>query len=83
MAEEFCSKINPSFGFGPTATRNCRENGTWGRVDTSQCTARPAQQSTFVVYSTYVEVDNINDASTEVTSPEIEQVSTEQLMCLC
>ena len=72
--EEFCSNVNPSFGFGPYATRHCRENATWSRVDTSQCSIRPRQQSSIVVYSTYIEVDNIN--STNVSSTKIEQVSS-------
>ena len=74
MAERFCSDINPSFVFGPTATRRCREDATWSRVDTSQCTISPTQQSTIVLYSTYVEVDNVN--STEIINSLMEQVST-------
>ena len=66
--EQFCSDVNPSFGFGPHATRRCREDATWSTVDTSQCSIRPMQQSTIVVYSTYTE-DNITN------SYEIEQVS--------
>ena len=74
MAEILCSDINPSFGFGPTATRRCREDATWSRVDTSQCTINPTQQSTIVMYSTYVEVVSVNSTES-ITSPEIEQVS--------
>ena len=70
--ETFCSDLNPSFGFGPYAIRRCRENATWSRVDTSQCSIRPMQQSTIVVSSIYVEVDNIN--ATNIISPEIMQV---------
>ena len=72
-AEVFCSNVNPSFGFGPYATRQCRESETWSGVDTSQCSIRPQQQSTIVVYSTYIEVESIN--INDVTSAEIEQVS--------
>ena len=71
--ETFCSDINPSFGLGPYATRRCRNDATWSRVDTSQCSIRPIQQSTIVVYSVYVEVDSID--STNINSPEIMQVS--------
>ena len=72
IEEVLCSDINPSFKFGPTATRSCREDATWSRVDTSQCTISPTQQSTIIMYSTYVTVN-----STEIiSSPEIEQVST-------
>jgi len=60
VAKVFCSDVNPSFGFGPQATRTCTENATWSRVDTSQCSISPMQQSTIVVYSTYVEVNDIN-----------------------
>ena len=67
--EQFCSDVNPSFGFGPRAIRRCRENATWSTVDTSQCSIRPMQQSTIVVYSTYAVDDNI------MASAEIEQVS--------
>ena len=75
MAEILCSDVNPSFGFGPTATRSCREDATWSRVDSSQCTISPTQQSTIVMYSTYVEVVTVN--STEnITSPVIEEVNT-------
>ena len=74
MAERFCSDINPSFVFGPTATRRCREDATWSRVNASQCTISPTQQSTIVLYSTYVEVDNVN--STEIITSLMEQVST-------
>ena len=73
-AEMFCSDLNPSFGFGPYATRRCRDDATWSRVDTSQCNIRPMQQSTIVVSSIFVEVDNIN--ATNITSPEIMQVSS-------
>ena len=76
MVEIFCSDINPSFGFGPNATRSCREDATWSIVDTSQCTISPTQQqSTIVIYSTYVEVDNVNGTEI-ITSPEIKQVNT-------
>ena len=67
-----CSDVNPSFGFGPNAIRRCREDATWSRVDTSQCTVSDTRRSTIVMYSTYVEVDSNNDAN--ITSPEIEQV---------
>ena len=70
--EAFCSDVNPSFAFGPVATRTCRADGTWSGVDTSQCTINHAQ-STFVIYSTYTDTDNIN--TTDITSPEIEMVS--------
>ena len=72
--ETFCSYLNPSFGFGPYATRRCRENATWSRVDTSQCSIRAMQQSTIVIYSIYVELDNIN--ATNITSAETMQVSS-------
>ena len=76
MAEIFCNDVNPSFGFGPNATRSCREDGTWSRVDTSQCTISPTQQqSTIVMYSTYVEVATVNGTE-NITSPEIEEVNT-------
>ena len=78
VVEHFCSDINPSFGFGPRATRRCRENGTWSTVDTSQCSIRPMQQSTIVVYSTYTEEDSINNDFK--TSTEIEQVSSHVYM---
>ena len=71
--ETFCSDLNPSFGFGPYATRRCRNDATWSRVDTSQCNIRPIQQSTIVVSSVYVEVDSID--STDINSAEIMQVS--------
>ena len=74
MAEIYCSDINPSFGFGPTATRSCREDATWSRVDTSQCTISPIQQLTIIMYSTYVEVVTVNNSEV-ITSPGIEQVS--------
>ena len=67
-AKVLCSIVNPSFGFGPYATRHCRENAAWSRVDTSQCSIRPQQQTTIVVYSTYVEVDNISSISTKVSN---------------
>ena len=69
----FCSTVNPSFGFGPYATRRCRDDATWSRVDTSQCNIRPMQQSTIVVSSIYVEVDEIN--AINMNSPEIIEVS--------
>lgn len=72
-AKIFCSDINPLFGFGPYATRYCREDATWSTVDTSQCSIMPVQKFTIVVYSIYVEEDNINNEF--VTSAEIEQVS--------
>ena len=72
--EHFCSDVNPSFGFGPHATRHCREDATWSTVDTSQCSIRPIQQSTILVYSTYTEEDNINNDF--ITSAEIERVSS-------
>ena len=66
VARVFCSDITPLFGFGPYATRRCRENGTWERVDTSQCTIRPTQQHyVIVLYSIY---------ANQTSSPEIEQV---------
>ena len=71
--EIFCSTVNPSFGFGPYATRRCRDDATWSRVDTSQCNIRPMQQSTIVVSSIFIEVDNIN--AVNITSPEITEVS--------
>ena len=74
MEEILCSDINPSFEFGPTATRRCREDATWSRVDTSQCTISPTQQSMIVMYSTYVEVVTVNSFEI-ITFPEIEQVS--------
>ena len=58
----FCSDVNPSFGFGPYATRHCREGETWSAVDTSQCSIRPMQESTIVVYSTFVEERHINSS---------------------
>ena len=61
--EMFCSEVNPSFGFGPYATRKCRDDGTWSRVDTSQCIIRPMQESAIVLSSIYVEVDTINTTS--------------------
>lgn len=73
MARVFCSDINPSFGFGPYATRYCREDATWSQVDTSQCSVRAMQQSTIVLYSTYIEVDSIN--ITNIMSPKINEVS--------
>ena len=77
-AEIFCIDVNPSFGFGPTATRSCREDATWSRVDTSQCTISPTLQSTIVMYSTYVEVVTVN--STEIiSSPDIDQVRNNQI----
>ena len=69
----FCSDLNPSFGLGPYATRRCRDDTTWSKVDTSQCSIRSMQQSTIVVYSIYVEVDSTD--STNITSAEIMQVS--------
>ena len=42
-------------------------------MDTSQCSIMPIQKFTIVVYSIYVEEDNINNEF--VTSAEIEQVS--------
>lgn len=60
-AEVFCSDVNPSFGFGPYATRRCRGDETWSTVDTSQCSIRPMQTTTFVVFSAYFEVDRINN----------------------
>ena len=74
MAEILCSDINPSFIFGPTATRRCREDATWSRVDTSQCTISPTQQTTIVMYSTYVDVVTVNNSEV-ITSPEIDKVS--------
>ena len=71
--EIFCSTVNPSFGFGPYATRRCRDDATWSRVDTSQCNIRPMQQSTIVVLSIFVEVDDTN--AINITSPEITEVS--------
>ena len=70
----FCSDLNPSFGFGPYATRRCRDDATWSRVDTSQCSIRSMQQSTIVVSSIFIEVDNID--AINITSPEIMQVSS-------
>ena len=76
MAEIFCNDINPLFGFGPNATRSCREDETWSRVDTSQCTISPTQQqSTIIMYSTYVEVFTVNGTES-ITSSEIEEVNT-------
>jgi len=72
-AEIFCSEINPSFGFGTYATRNCTGNNVWGRVDTSQCTIRPTRQSNIVVYSSFITVPS--SESDMPSSPEIEQVS--------
>ena len=72
MEEILCSDINPSFEFGSIATRRCREDATWSRVDTSQCTISPTQQSTIIMYSTYVTVNS----SEIITSPEIDKVST-------
>jgi len=70
----FCNDVNPLLGFGPYATRRCREDATWSRVDTSQCSIRPMQpQSTIVVYSFYVEMDSTN--ITNITSTEITRVS--------
>ena len=57
------------FSFGPYATRRCGANGTWDRVDTSQCSVRPTQQYVIIMYSTYV---MSNNESTVIT--EIEQV---------
>ena len=79
--ETFCSDLNPSFGFGPYATRRCRDNATWSRVDTSQCSIRPMQQSTIVVSSIFVEVDSIN--STNINSAEIMQVSRYHIHSVC
>ena len=67
-------ELNPSFGFGPYATRRCRDDATWSKVDTSQCSIRPMQQSTIVVFSIFIEVDNID--AINITSPEIMQVSS-------
>ena len=67
--EMFCSEVNPSFGFGPYATRKCRDDGTWSRVDTSQCIIRPMQESAIVLSSIYVEVDTIN--ATNLTTMEV------------
>ena len=58
--EIFCSEVNPSFEFGPYATRTCRDDGTWSSVDTSQCIIRPMQESAIVLSSIYVEVESIN-----------------------
>ena len=72
VAEVFCTDINPSFGFGPYATRNCTSNDVWGRVDTSQCSISPTRQSNIVVYSNFIPVPS---SESDVTSiPEIEQV---------
>ena len=85
-AEIFCSDVNPSFGFGPKATRSCREDATWSRVDTSQCTISPTQQQSIIVmYSVYVEVFTINGAE-NITSSEIEEVNTYSMhirTCIC
>ena len=71
IARMFCSDINPLFGFGPYATRRCRENGTWERVDTSQCSIRPTQRHVIIIlYSTYA----MFNESAVTSSPEIEQV---------
>ena len=78
-AEIFCSDINPSFGFGPTATRRCKGDATWSRVDTSQCTISPTQQSTIVMYSTYVTVSS----SEIITSPEIDKVKNSYKFSYC
>ena len=75
MVEMFCSDIKSSFGFGLNVTRNCREDATWSIVDTSQCTVSPMQQSTIIMYSTYIEVVIVNGTE-NIMSPEIEQVNT-------
>lgn len=75
VASVFCSDIIPTFGFGPYATRRCRENGTWDTVDTSQCSVRPTQQYTIILYSTYVMSTN---GSAIASLPEIEQVCLRQ-----
>ena len=77
-AKVFCSEINPLFGFGPYATRNCTGNNIWGRVDTSQCSIKPTRQSNIVVYSNFI----------MPSSPEIGQVSlcigiTKQYFMFC
>lgn len=71
VARVFCSDITPLFGFGPYATRKCRKNGTWAKVDTSQCSVRPTQRYVILLYSIYTMFSNkISVASL----PEIEQV---------
>ena len=72
FAEVFCSDINPSFGFGPYATRNCTGNDVWDRVDTSQCSIRPSRQSNIVVFSNFITVPV--DESDNISIPGIEQV---------
>ena len=77
VARVFCSDITPLFGFGPYATRRCRENGTWERVDTSQCSIRSTQRYVIILYSTYA---MFSDKSSVMSSPEIEQVSFKLLI---
>jgi len=72
FAEVFCTDINPSFGFGPYATRSCISNDIWGRVDTSQCNIRRTRRSNTLVYSNFVTA--FSGESGTITIPEIEQV---------
>jgi len=77
VARVFCSDINPSFGFGPYATRRCKRNGTWDKVDISQCSVIPMQRNLIIMYSTYAMLSN---ESAVTSSPEIEQVRLSQLL---
>ena len=69
VASIYCSDITPMFNFGPFATRRCGANGTWDRVDTSQCSVRSTQQYVIVMYSTYAMSSNESNVI-----PESEQV---------
>lgn len=58
VAGVYCSDIIPMFGFGPRAMRRCRANGTWDRVDMSQCSVTPTQRHVTIMYSTYAMYSN-------------------------
>jgi len=70
VAEVFCTEINPLFGFGPYATRNCTSNNVWGGVDTSQCSIRLASPLNTVVYSDFITLPSIEANVTSIPASE-------------
>ena len=49
VVTQSCSTLHPSFRSRVTISRKCSDNGTWGSVDYSSCTAQNSAIPTLVI----------------------------------
>ena len=62
-AKRQCFEISELFWSGLYATRKCLDGGIWDEVDMSQCTIKDNDNSSFIIYSIYLQTtENINSS---------------------